>query len=333
MVGGHGAAIPTEYSKVPDETYIIFNAPAGCDTFGHVVPFEETTVAPTEALFFDNMFRAHRRAIERLHAVTTKTPIPGGDGEFLLRTLAPSERAGLKACPYPAEFYKNTFSRNTKSLSSIGTVCDRRTAYVAKTIYGPGESYPKMKITFQNQYNFHVFLLGLYKLPITPKIMEDLLELSKGLQEEFKPLYDRYKSDSVKEHSIKTAMKDAANVMDAHLFGDKGMFGDMNYAADLIGREVSLEDVLKRLPKLPPTKSRFVFVTSCRGLTENPEMPNAEAARMATLMRQASVETENTEIARLKEDVKAAAGMYYAPAAASAAATATGGAGTATTTA
>ena len=349
MVSGHGATIPTEYSKVPDETYIIFNAPAGCDAFAHVIPFEETTVAPTDDMFYENMYRAHKRAVERLHAVTTKKPIPGGDGEFLLRTLAPSERTGLKSCPYPPEFYKSAASRNTKSLSTIGTVCDRRTAYVAKTIYGPGESYPKMEILFQTDYHFNIFLLGLYKLPISPKTEENLLKLSKGIQKDLKSVLDKYTSDPVAglTPEEKKVMKESAQQMDTWLFGKKGIYGDKNYAADLIGRMVTLEDVLKFLPKLPPTKSRFVFVTSCRGLFDNPDMPNTEAARIASLMRQASVETENTEIARLKGNVTKAAGTYYAPAApvtatpvtatpvpaalAAGAAVATGGAGTGTT--
>lgn len=335
MVGAHGLVIPTEYSVVPDDTYIIFNAPAGCNSYAGVVPFPETLVAASDDLFYNNMYLAHRKAIHRLHAVSTKTPILGGDTEFLLRTLAPSEREGLKKCPYPDEFYSNTFARNTRSLTSFSDSCYFGSPYVAKTIYGPGESYPNMKLTFRNNINFLVILLGLYKLPIRPDIYNNLIKLSTDLQADYKPFLDKYRADPVKglTKEQKNKLRDAALLMDIGLFSEKGIFGSENLIGDLIGRDVTLEKVVERLPKLPPTKSRFIFVDSCRGIAEVPAKPDANAAKMATLMRQASVGTENAEIAKLKENVKAAAGAYYAPAtpAAGAAAAATGGAGTGTT--
>ncbi len=313
MVAAHGHSKPTSYKDVPERTYLIFNAPSGCGAVGPMIPYNEILVNDNRALFALSLCNAQARAIQRQHAVSKGLEIPGGDVDFLLRTLAPSERLALKACVYPTEFYAPAFKRSTPALCELGP------SFIGKTIYGPGEKYPNTMVAFKNDPAYTVWL-GTYALPVPQTLYETT---------------QRRTSLVRGQYEARVAAGVAKPEMKGEFFKsmDKILFNiPENLTKDLIGQYVPLSDVLSALPALPAGKSRFVFVTVCRNVVPAPgkDFSNAEALRIAGLMRQASVAENNAEIADLQKATTEAATAYYgAPAGSAGSGDATGGAGTA----
>ena len=324
LISGHGFSIPNDYQKVPERTYMIFNAPAGCVARGGLLPYTDVLVNERPD-FLRNFLRQHVRAIDRLHQVANKKPVLAEDADFLLRTLAPSERAELQTCAFPPEFYGADFKPRTNTLCRMGP------AFSGKTIYGPGESYPNTMIYFKNKPEPATIWLGVYELPVSPAAyaVVDAGATATGAKME-------KVAGQVKSGVLKPGVDGLQPFRDIF---DKGVFTSAvgNVRTDLMGTNIELSKVIEELPLVPAGKSRFLFITSCRGLHARADKPVANAARLATLMRQASVGTENTDVAESVEKAKAAAEEYYAaaadPAAAAAvaepaAATAIGGDGT-----
>lgn len=311
MVAAHGHSKPSSYKKVPTGTYIIFNAPAGCGANGPMIPYTEYLVNDNKARFVVFLQRLHQQAIGRLHAVKKGEAIPGGDEDFLLRTLEASERARLGSCAYPADFFAPNFKRNTRALCTVDPT------FIGKTIYGPGESYPNTMVLFKNDPRYTVWL-GTYELPVPVGLYEakrdKAIELRKAQEERIEAGATNFEKSVPYFEAVDRVLYKIPE----------------NLTKDLIGQYVSLESVLDHLPALPAGKSRFVFVTVCRNVApaRGKNYSNAEALRIGGLMRAASVATENAEIEALQKATTEAAGAYYAEpvAAAAAAAVATGAA-------
>lgn len=321
VISGHGYSIPDDYQKVPENTYLIFNAPAGCIATGKTLPYSDVLVG-TKTEFIRNFYLQHVRAVDRLHRVSVKKPVMFGDEDFLLRTLAPSERAELQTCVFPSEFYDPKFKPRTSTLCRIGP------AFAGKTIYGPGESYPNNMIHFQSEPTPITFWLGVYELPIPTETYTTVTTVADATAEKMDKLKAQVKAGVL--NPGKDGLRKFRDMFDKSMFSAKTA---KNLREDLLGHHVELSRILEELPPVPAGKSRFLFVTSCRGIFARADKP-AGAAQIAALMRQASVETENTAAAEYAKKAKAAAEEYYAaePAADVAAtvtnATATGGAGT-----
>ncbi len=321
LISGHGFSIPNDYQKVPERTYMIFNAPAGCVARGGLLPYTDVLVNERPN-FLRNFLRQHVRAIDRLHQVANKKPVLATNADFLLRTLAPSERAELQTCAFPPEFYGADFKPRTNTLCRIGP------AFSGKTIYGPSESYPNTMVYFKNKPEPATIWLGVYELPISPAAYAAVDAGATATAVKMEKVAGQVKSGVLK--------LGANGLQPFRDIFDKGVFTSAvgNMRADLMGTNIELSKVIEGLPPVPADKSRFLFITSCRGVQTRADKPTADAARLATLMRQASVETENTAVTEYAEKAQAAADAYYAPLAAAneaaAVATATGGDGTAT---
>ena len=135
---------------------------------------------------------------------------------------------------------------------------DLTEAQKSRAIYTPGTKINDMMIHFQNNPVFHPLILGLYDLPLKTDFVNHAIEVFPRSDMKSIPSYDKV------------------------IFGPESP----NKIPDIIGRYEKLSDILSKLPVILHGKKRFLFITSCRGLS----LPShKEESNIRKRMRQYSI--------------------------------------------
>ena len=313
IIGGHGELKPTEYNDVPANTYLIFNAPAGCIAVGTLVPYFETTVADSKEEFAGQFFEDFLMSQERIKLIESGR-MPSPDPDFLLKTLAPSERRALAgrtaaAAAAGANFgkvYPGGFERlDVKERTTFAPII-KDTTYTAKTIYGPGEKYPNLEILFKNN-PLQTILLGAYELPIPRSKFNELEVRFREAVESKRKTIDALPIQG--SAAFARAMADINRITEE---SDQTLFSAAygNMLSKELGKKLALKQILTLLPAVPAGKKRFIFVTSCRGIESRTDKA-VTAAQLARMARAASIANNNAEVAALEAGTAAAATEYF----------------------
>ncbi len=276
LVMGHGELIPGEPAIVPENTYIVFNSPAGCIALAeNGVPMLGLTVGTTDE------FRSKLALDHILRKGIFDTPDP-------------VERIALvgRGC-YNPSFFENTgdyFAGSTKKLGPLEA---------KRTIYGPGEPVPEMKIKFANNL-YEQLVLGVFDLPISREFHDRVMASYSLLRDEgYRTAIAAQAQDEKTKKRLLEGGQQKTYEQDQKLFGRADT---LNYKPQYVSAAKSwqeataeespadrtLTEILADLPPLEAGKKRLLFIGSCRGLTcklpKNIKPALTQSARRASLV-------------------------------------------------
>ncbi len=265
FVMGHGALLPDKTFKVPANTYIIFNAPAGCRAISiGSVPHNDTIVKNSRAEFLDKFADDHLGQTGLLETVTAV------ERHKLLTT-------GCYPDLFFAETNANYLPRSTHS-SCLSEIQKKR------TIYGPDEKVFDLSIAFKNNM-YQSLLLGVYEMPVSQKYVTGIYDELLKLDDDAAAMYTHLPSQTpeTQKKLLESAKKRTLDT-DIRLFQTSGP----NLRKDLITQTALLSKVITDMGPATPGKNRFIFVGSCRGIEEIPDT-SPLLAEVSTLARTGSL--------------------------------------------
>jgi hypothetical protein len=275
FVMGHGALLPDKTFKVPANTYIIFNAPAGCRAVSHgALPHADTIVHDTPDAFLSKFADDHL----------------GQTG--LLETLTTAERTTVLAECYPESFFKEEGSLARSTVSKCLSPPQKK-----RTIYGPDEVLFDMSISFKNNM-YESLVLGVYNMPLHSEFEEHVYGGFAALEDDRSRMMMHFASqDKRGQEALLKSAKDLTEKMDIGLFQSKS-----NMRPDLILQKANLSQVITDMGGVTSGKNRFIFVGSCRGIEEIPPESNilpifSSMARTASVTGNDSVTGKTKELA------------------------------------
>ena len=147
LLSAHGSLIPGKYTRVPENTYVIFNSTCGCRSIitGYKgVPYEDLLYNSSKSDFFTNLLNEIRR--------------PRG----LMKTYTNVSNKHLI----------NSFSETL--ISNYSTSCPVLTEeQISRAIYTPGSEIHDLDLSFENNAKGPI-LMGVFNMPLNPEIKERL---------------------------------------------------------------------------------------------------------------------------------------------------------------
>ena len=276
LVMGHCTLIPADPVPVPENTYVLFNSPAGCLALA-------------------------------IGGLPQPDIILGSKNEFLLKLainhvflegLFESPHSGLRGAIQAEGCYPDAFFTEKQNDPLARSTIKLKGKEKLRTIYGPGEEVPEMSIRFANNL-FQQLILGVYDLPIDPAFDTKIKDSYAFLLE------DAYRTAvAARGQLAETQKKLLESGLDRTHKADQALFGKRdgpNYHPEYVSAatswqeaqakespaDIRLSRVLAELPPLEAGKQRLVFIGSCRGITcklpKSNVIPLTRAARRASL--------------------------------------------------
>lgn len=275
LLMGHGELIPGGPAIVPENTYIVFNSPAGCIALAeNGVPMLGLTVGTGDE------FRSKLALDHILRKGIFDTPVS-------------VERIALVATGcYNPSFFENTGDYFAGSTKKLGPMEGKR------TIYGPNEPVPEMKIRFANNL-YEQLVLGVFDLPISREFHDKVMTSYAFLRDEgYRTAIAAQAQDEKTKKRLLEGGMEKTYEQDQRLFG---RVDTPNYKPEYVSAakswqeataEVSpadrtLTEILANLPPLEAGKKRLLFIGSCRGITC--KLPKSIKPALTQLARKASL--------------------------------------------
>jgi hypothetical protein len=165
VLSGHGTLREGLTARIPDNTYVLFNAPSGCRAvyqFG--LPYPDMWITDPKS-FFIQMTREILNPTEGL--------MPTSDSHLNL--------------PLASNIYPHLNRANADESSCYSITSPHLTeSQKSRAIFTPGTEISDMLIDFNNTRDVEQpLILGVYEAPIHPVILEPLTTFVKGQQEKF----------------------------------------------------------------------------------------------------------------------------------------------------
>lgn len=217
-MSGHGTLREGKLTTIPPQTYVLFNSSSGLrSTYpsGSALPYTDFLISDSDSAFYTKMLDEIRNP------------------RTFLKTYEIGSGSNVSA--YYPDITRNTnFSTSNPHLSQVQT---------SRAIYEPGTLVHDMNISFKNVAGQRELIIGLYKLPITPRILAPM------------QYFPGARGTRVSDEEL--------TAFDLSVFRNPDF---NNLAPDVIQTEQTLSSLFKRLPPIPTGKHRFLFITSCRGI-------------------------------------------------------------------
>lgn len=291
LVMGHGVLIPADPVSVPENTYVVFNSPAGCIALAmEGLPLPDIIVG-TRDEFLMKLAGSHIFL------------------EGMFESPHSGQRAKIEAegC-YPDAFFtedqENRLARSTIKLKGKTKL---------RTIYAPGDLIPEMNIRFANNL-YQQLILGVYDLPLNPALEKRIHDSYAFL------LDDAYRTAiAARGQLAATQQKLIESGLELTYKADQALFGKPdreNYHPEYVSAaktwqdaqakespaDIKLSRILAEMPPLAEGKKRLIFIGSCRGITC--KLPESNVVLLTRAARRASLDP--TQMAQFITNFKAA---------------------------
>ena len=304
MIMAHGEILTSEF-PIPENTFIIFNSPAGCKAVSMgPSPYPEVLVAENHNDFINKFSNEHvvkSGLLKTFASAANKNRVLAGNSCF------PPGFFNVSPDPLAQSTYAECMRRADPRFSG-------------RTIYN-NENVPDILLTFKNNL-YESLLLGVYKLPLSMPFFRSVAEAMGTLQES-RMGFLQGQSDATKD-AIKARHTKLTEEKDKELFVNKDVpksaarsggpriagirnvvqakLPTENTRPDYITKKMLLSQVIRELPPVPEGKNRFIFVGACRGygLRElNLVEPNIRKAHTERLRRRSLGPLSNEDQRRM----------------------------------